>query len=130
MPADRDTQPPDKPELSAESSKSAANEKGTPVLADVLEQVISATRSDRQHSAEDAALKSRLLKVAKQFPDDPLSVDPVLVSLVAAVTDGIRLLSAEQKRSVDLAVARSLFDDSRSHARLEQLWHSLTKESS
>ncbi len=130
MPADRDTQPPDKPELSADTSKTGSHENGTPVLADVLDQVISATRSDRQHSAEDAALRSRLLKVAKQYPDEPLSVDPVLVLMVAAVTDGIRLLTAEQKRSVDLAVARSLFDDSRSHARLEQLWHSLTKESS
>ncbi len=125
MPDDREMQPLEKADASGQSSKPQTNGDRLPVLADVLEQVISATSSDQDSSGHDVALRKKLEEVARRYPSESLTGEPVVVSLVAAVAGGIQLLTAEQKHSVDLAVAKTLYEDAGSRARLEQLWHSL-----
>ena len=94
-------------------------------LANVLEQVISASRGNAAVSVHDMALRQQLDAVAPRFSGCDLALDPILVSLVDAVTSRLRHLTAQQRSAMCQAVARTLYDDSESRSRLERLWHSL-----
>ena len=103
MPDDREMQPSENPERPSDDSGTTSGSNGEPVLADVLDQVISATRSDRQHSEEDAALRKRLLDVAQDYPGQSLCVEPILVSLdnPAAVEGAEVTVIDDDKRQAD-----------------------------
>ncbi|MEO2019054.1 MAG: hypothetical protein ABGZ53_32315 [Fuerstiella sp.] len=101
-----------------------------PALADVLEQVVSATNTGNDSSSQDVTLRRRLEDVAARLGDQELTVDPVLVSLLDAVNDRFRFLTPQEKLAMNQTVAKTLYDDSESRVRLERLWHSLRRRTS
>jgi hypothetical protein len=116
---------PDKVGLSIDSDTSDVPVDLAPALADVLEQVVSATNTGNDSPSRDVALRRRLEQVAARLGDQVLTVDPVLVSLLDAVNDRIRFLTPQEKLAMNQTVAKTLYDDSESRVRLERLWHSL-----
>ena len=94
-------------------------------FAEVLKQVISAAKTDAEGSAQDLALRRRLRDVAVRFSGQELTLNPVLVALVDVVNTRCGNLTADQRSKLNQAVARTVYDDTESRARLEQLWHSL-----
>ena len=121
----RKAENPDQINLPADSGPGDFVPENAEDLAHVLERVISATKADSKRSECDVALRRKLIAVATQFSGQELVLDPILVSLVDAVTGVIRPLTADQRSVMCRAVARTLYDDSESRARLERLWHSL-----
>ena len=121
----RKTEIPEKVELPVDSDAGKVPVEPDPALADVLEQVVSATNSSIEASPRDLALRRRFESVATRLAGQELTVDPVLVSLLDAVNGRFRFLTAQEKSAMNLAVARTLYDDSASRVRLERLWHSL-----
>ena len=121
---------PDKVGLSIDSDTSDEPVESAPALADVLEQVVSATNTRDNASAQDAALRRRLEEVAARLGDQELTVDPVLVSLLDSVNDRFRFLTPQEKQAMNQTVARTLYEDSESRVRLERLWHSLRRRTS
>ncbi|MEZ6130730.1 MAG: hypothetical protein R3C59_18755 [Planctomycetaceae bacterium] len=94
-------------------------------LAEILELVVNASRTDADLSPADSELKSRLSTVVAQFPGQPLTFDPGLLAIVRVITEQFRLLTAAQHSQLTAAVARTLYDDSSSRNRLERLWNVL-----
>lgn len=106
-------------------TNSAVSPQAGSVLGNVLEQIISATGTNSEGSAADTSLRRQLQAVGTRYAGQELTLDPVLLALVDAVTGRFRLLTAEQKSTMNKAVARTLFEDAAARARLERLWHSL-----
>ncbi len=115
---------------SVDSDPSDTSEDLAPALADVLEQVVSATNTSNNSSPRDVALRRRLEEVAAGLGDQELTADPVLVSLLDAVNERFRFLTPPEKLAMNQTVAKTLYDDSESRIRLERLWHSLRKRTS
>jgi hypothetical protein len=88
---------------------------------DLLDQVVSATGS----SEAQFELRNHLKSISQHYSQDELTVDPVLVSLVAAVTRNIHGLTSDQRFEMNHAVAETLHGDADTRPRLERLWHSL-----
>ena len=95
------------------------------VLEEVLKQT--ATMYSLEPGVEPGDLKL-LLEVARRFPDAPFTFDPVMVELVR--TSFRRQLGGAWKTVDELnaaadRVARTLYENPDSHARLSTLWDRL-----
>lgn len=96
-------------------------------LAGALERSLNATL-DQQQSTGDATFRQPLLQVAQEFKGLELCVSPILMSLVAAATESLRLPSSSFRDEMNLAVAETIFNDTSSRQRMEQFWHRLQQE--
>lgn len=97
-------------------------------LTDALELIVTATDRELIATPTDQKLRQTFHAVARKFSDKELCVEPVLASLVSAVTGRFSHLSLAQHNSMSLAVAATLFEDAESRLRLERLWHRLRGE--
>ena len=88
---------------------------------ELLNQVVSSVGS----SEAQFELRNHLKSISQRHTQVELTVDPVLVSLVAAVTRNIHGLTPDQRSKMNHAVAETLHGDADARLRLERLWHSL-----
>ena len=95
------------------------------ILSELLDHAISASRSSYNSRETQSEVTRRCSQVARHYRLQPLSLDPVLISLVDAVTCDIQGLSTAQRSDMNLAVAQTLHGDSDTRRRLERHWHSL-----
>ena len=97
-------------------------------LAGALERIVTATDREAIPSQSNQNLRERFHAVARKFADKELCIEPVLASLVTAVTGRFSALSLAQHNSMSRAVAVTLYEDAESRLRLERLWHQLRGE--
>ncbi|MGE0482447.1 MAG: hypothetical protein AB7Q17_18470 [Phycisphaerae bacterium] len=82
--------------------------------------------ADADSGAHPPVDLSRLRAVAERRSGEPFGLEPVGVELVqAALRTGLGESPAAGAPALAAAVAKTLFDDARARARLEQLWHAL-----
>jgi hypothetical protein len=93
-------------------------------FSELLDQVVSAVDS----SEAESELRDHLKLIGERHPRVELSVNPVLVSLVDAVTQNIHGLTSDQRSEMNHAVAETLYRDADTRSRLERLWYSLRGE--
>jgi hypothetical protein len=96
-------------------------------FAAALENVINATVQDEsaEISRVGSALAAPFHRIADEFQGQPLTVEPVLVALIDAVTQQIRVPSQRFRQRLCRAVAETIFNDSAARQRMEKLWHSI-----
>lgn len=120
------------------SAASGANDRpGEPVSDDVIEatphglldEVLARTvASDAAGAGESPVDLEPFYEVARRFPLEPLSLDPIAIELVHAA---LKIQSpkfaepAEAWRNVAANVARTLVEDPVAHARLQRFWSRL-----
>lgn len=85
--------------------------------------------ADAESGANPPVDLSRLRAVAARRGGEPFGLEPVGVELVhAALRTGLGEAPAASAAALTLAVAKTLFEDERARARLEQLWNALCAE--
>lgn len=94
------------------------------ILEEVLRQTVSA-QSDVTVDPRDLEL---LREVAARYRGYPFGLEPVLLEMVRISLEGHLpgLVSASESREMALRIARTLYEDAVSRARLERLWMRLT----
>lgn len=97
--------------------------------ASALELSLAAT-VQHQDGLDHAKPSSALLGVAQKHKGAKLSLSPVLVALVDAATDNLRVPDSSFRQEMIQAVAETIFNDSSSRQRMEQFWLSLQQEQS
>lgn len=100
---------------------------GSDDLASALERSLNATL-DHQKLDCHSPLRASLVRFARQFDRCELTLSPILVGLVAVATEEIRLPTSSFRDQMNLAVAETIFNDTSSRQRIEQLWHRLQRE--
>lgn len=96
-------------------------------LESVLDQILSVTESDGTAPPPDSRLRQELLKTAESLGHLDFCPDPVLMSMVGAVTGRFRGLSESQHQLLTKSVVNSLYDDVTSRERLGSLWQHLVR---
>ena len=98
------------------------------ILSELLARAISACRSDDDSPETQSEVTRRCSQVARHYRQQPLSLEPVLISLVDAVTCDIQGLTTDQRSAMNQAVAETLHGNSDTKFRLERLWQSLGQD--
>jgi hypothetical protein len=91
-------------------------------LKQVMSQTVAGMTSTRELSPKVFAA---LLEVAKRYPGEPLSLDPIAIELVAACLQvQMPAIAAREalSRRMNSWVASSLLDDPAAQQRLSELW--------
>jgi uncharacterized protein involved in exopolysaccharide biosynthesis len=101
----------------------AADESAAPdFLKEVMSQTVAAMSSTRELSPKVFA---GLLEVAKRHPNEPLSLDPIAMELVAACLQ-VQFPALTQREALSQRmyawVASSLLDDPAARQRMAELW--------
>lgn len=96
-----------------------------------LGNVIKATVQDE--SAEiggaSSALAAQFHSIADKFQGQPLTTEPVLVALIDAVTQQMRVPSSQFRQRLCRTVAETIFNDSAARQRVEKMWHRMQERS-
>jgi hypothetical protein len=101
---------------------------GLPLLDQILQQTLRQADQPRPQVAEELAA---LVEVARRYPDQALTVQPILEELIDAILAPQLVamsLPAAAKQGMVAELARTLYDDSASRERLEALWNSLLEK--
>ena len=101
---------------------------GLPLLDEILQQTL---RNADQPRPQVAAELAALAEVARRYPDQALTVQPILEELVDAILApqlAAMSLPTAARQGMVAELARTLYDDSASRERLEALWNSLIEK--
>lgn len=94
------------------------------IVTELLQQVVQVTSPEAAPLAS-GKLGQRLAAVAAGFPEAADCTSAAMEALVAAVTVDIPFLDDAQRRSLNQAVAGSLYADVDTRTRIQRLWASL-----
>lgn len=101
-------------------------DQGDDAAPDFLKQVMSQTVAGMTSSRElSPQVYAALLEVAKRYPGEPLSLDPIAIELVSAsLKVQIPAIAGREalSRRMHAWVASSLLDDPAARQRLAELW--------
>lgn len=100
---------------------------GAGSLKEILDVIVNASEATGELSASDRQLHLELQSVAAEYPDQPLTLNPAVTSMIDVVAKGFGALTQKQRDQMVIAVARTLYDDSSSRNRLERLWKTLQR---
>ncbi|MCA9050526.1 MAG: hypothetical protein KDA89_17435 [Planctomycetaceae bacterium] len=125
MPGKSDGSGEQSPEVRTTNGGSASSAASGPAdsLRGLLDGAVQATGGPGK--PENHELLQQLRAIAARHAGQPMSVNPVLSALVSVITRDLRMLTAAQREEMNTAVARTLFEDSATRSRLEQLWYQL-----
>ncbi|HWB11632.1 MAG TPA: hypothetical protein VG826_20545 [Pirellulales bacterium] len=101
---------------------------GLPLLDEILQQTLRRPDQPRPQVADELAA---LAQVARRYPDQALTVQPILEELIDAILApqlAAMSLPPAAKQGMVAELARTLYDDSASRERLEALWNSLLEK--
>jgi hypothetical protein len=120
---------PEGPERAIPSSNQTDPATGAlPLLDQILERTLRRADQPRPQVAEELAALS---EVARRYPDQVLTVQPILEELIDAILApqlANMSLPAAGRQAMVAELARTLYDDSTSRERLEALWNSLREK--
>jgi hypothetical protein len=101
---------------------------GLPLLDQILHETLRRPDQPRPQVADELAALS---EVARRYPDQALTVQPILEELIEAILAprlASMALPPAARQGMVTELARTLYDDSASRERLEALWHSLIEK--
>lgn len=110
-----------------DASRQAASD-GLPLLDRILRQTL--RQPDKAHPQVADELAA-LVQVARRYPDQAFTVQPILEELIEAIVSqqlGAMSLSPAVRQMMVAELARTLYDDAASRERLEALWSGLIEK--
>lgn len=115
------------------SSPSGGGEPGSKLdsasLNELLDTIVNASGANGESPVADPDLQQQLQHVATSHAGQPLTLSPVLTSIIEIIARRFGVLTENQRSLMVTDVARTLYDDSESRNRLERLWKSLQEAS-
>ena len=99
-----------------------------PLLDRILQQTLRQPDKTSPHVADELAA---LAQVARRYPDQVFTVQPILEELIEAILSpqlAAMSLSPAARQTMVAELARTLYDDAVSRERLEAFWSSLLEK--
>lgn len=114
--------------VSREHVAGEAASEGLPLLDQILQQKLRQADAANPQVADELAA---LVQVARRYPDQVFTVQPILEELIEAILSpqlGAMSLSPAARQTMVAELARTLYDDDASRERLEAFWTSLLEK--
>lgn len=115
-------------DVSRERVSGEAASEGLPLLDQILQQKLRQPDAANPQVADELAA---LVQVARRYPDQVFTVQPILEELIEAILSPqleAMSLSPAARQTMVAELARTLYDDAVSRERLEAFWTSLLEK--